>query len=53
MTVVGCDNDKGKGCSDLSKGTECTAHSRCNNKFLCKTGQGNDSDCSSSCSCDG
>jgi hypothetical protein len=41
------------GCSSLKAGTKCTAHSVCGDKFHCMTGQGSDSNCTSSCSCDG
>jgi hypothetical protein len=55
LVLVGCDNgsgdDDGIGCSRLSSGTKCTEHSICSNQFLCLTGQGSDSDCTTSCSC--
>jgi hypothetical protein len=40
----------GMGCRSLSAGTECSEQSVCSNRFLCKTGQGDDDNCSS-CSC--
>jgi hypothetical protein len=53
MTVVGCDDssDTSIGCSSLKVGEECTAQSSCGSKFLCMTGQGSDSNCTESCSC--
>jgi len=39
------------GCRNLSAGTRCNAHSRCSNNFLCLTGQGNSTNCTTSCSC--
>jgi hypothetical protein len=41
------------GCGSLMDGTKCSAHSSCSNKFLCLTGQGSDSDCTTGCSCGG
>jgi hypothetical protein len=41
------------GCSSLSDGTKCSAQSGCSGKFLCQTGQGSDSNCTSGCSCKG
>ena len=39
------------GCSSLSAGTKCAAHSSCSNHFLCLTGQGSDNNCTTGCSC--
>jgi hypothetical protein len=41
------------GCSSLSPGTKCSAQSGCSSKFLCLTGQGSDSNCTTGCSCNG
>jgi hypothetical protein len=41
------------GCSSLSDGTKCSAQSSCSGKFLCLTGQGSDSNCTTGCSCNG
>ena len=43
----------GIGCSSLSDGTQCNAQSVCSSKFLCLTGQGSDSNCTTGCSCAG
>jgi hypothetical protein len=39
------------GCSSLSDGTKCSAQSGCSSKFLCLTGQGSDSNCTTGCAC--
>jgi hypothetical protein len=39
------------GCASLSAGTKCSAQSACSGNFLCLTGQGSDSNCTTGCSC--
>jgi len=39
------------GCSSLSAGTACHAQSVCSGRFLCQTGQGSDSNCTTGCTC--
>jgi hypothetical protein len=41
----------GIGCSSLNAGTQCHAQSVCSSRFLCMTGQGSDSNCTTDCTC--
>jgi len=59
FAMAGCKNDDdgsgsgggGTGCSSISAGTQCSAHSSCSSHFLCLTGQGSDDNCTTGCSC--
>jgi hypothetical protein len=58
LVLAGCGDDDivsgggaSLGCASLSAGTECSEHSSCSDRFLCKTGQGSDSNCTTGCSC--
>jgi hypothetical protein len=51
LVACGGGDDAAIGCHDLRAGTKCSEHSVCSGNFLCLTGQGSDSDCTTSCSC--